>query len=51
VGLRELDEPSLLTLSQIDVAILRTLYAEVTTIYTVKKLLDEKKFVTHYIEV
>jgi len=35
----------MITISQIDIAILRTLYSEMTTIITIRMLLNEKKFI------
>jgi hypothetical protein len=35
----------MITISQIDIAILRILYSEITTIFTIRILLNEKKFV------
>jgi len=35
----------MITISQIDIAILRTLYSEITTIFTIRMLLNEKKFI------
>jgi hypothetical protein len=34
----------MVTISQIDIALLRTLYSDVTTIFTIRMLLNEKKF-------
>ena len=35
----------MITISQIDIAILRTIYSEITTIITIRMLLNEKKFI------
>ena len=35
----------MITISQIDIAILRTIYSEFTTIITIRMLLNEKKFI------
>jgi len=35
----------MITISQIDIAILRTVYSEMTTIITIRMLLNEKKFI------
>ena len=35
----------MITISQIDIAILRILYSEITTIFTIRLLLNEKEFV------
>jgi hypothetical protein len=35
----------MITISQIDIAILRILYSEITTIFTIRMLLNEKEFV------
>jgi hypothetical protein len=35
----------MITISQIDIAILRTIYSEITTIITIRILLNEKKFI------
>jgi hypothetical protein len=34
----------MVTISQIDIALLRTLYSDVTTIFTIRMLLNEKEF-------
>jgi len=34
----------MITISQIDIALLRTLYSEITTIFTIRMLLNEKEF-------
>ena len=35
----------MITISQIDIAILRTIYSEITTIITIRMILNEKKFI------
>ena len=35
----------LITISQIDIAILRILYSEITTIFTIRLLLNDKTFI------
>ena len=35
----------MITISQIDIAIIRTIYSEITTIITIRMLLNEKKFI------
>lgn len=35
----------MITISQIDIAILRILYSEITTIFTIRMLLNEKEFI------
>jgi len=35
----------LVTISQLDIAILRVVYSELTSVYTIRLLLNEKKFV------
>jgi hypothetical protein len=36
----------MITISQIDIAILRTIYSEITTVITIRMLLNEKEFTT-----
>ena len=41
----------MVTISQLDIAILRVVYAELTSIYTIRMLLNEKEFINEYNEV
>lgn len=41
----------MVTISQVDIAILRVIYADLTSVYTIRMLLNEKEFINEYNEV
>lgn len=41
----------MVTISQVDIAILRVIYADLTSVYTIRMLLNEKEFIKEYEEV